>query len=159
MAEPQGTVSRTVEVAAPPARVWELVSDLPAMGRFSPENAGGRWRGGATGPAVGARFTGANRNGARRWSTQVRVVECEPARSFAFDVSSVGLAVSRWSYLIEEAAGGCRVTETWTDRRGALVRVAGRLLTGVPDREGFTATSIERTLSSLKAAAEGAASR
>lgn len=147
-------VTRSVDVDAPAERVWALVSDLPQMGRFSPENAGGRWRGGATGPAVGARFVGSNRSGARRWSTQVRVVECEPGRSFAFDVSSFGLAVSRWRYALEPTPRGCRVTETWTDRRGTVIALGGRVVTGVADRTAFTATSIERTLAAVKAAAE-----
>ena len=30
-------------IDAPAERVYDLVSDLPAMGRFSPENRGGRW--------------------------------------------------------------------------------------------------------------------
>jgi hypothetical protein len=152
------TVSRSTEVSADPQRVWELVSDLPAMGRFSPENAGGRWTRGATGPAVGARFTGVNRRGPRRWSTQVVVTRSEPGRAFAFDVSSFGLAVSRWTYELEPTAAGCRLTETWEDRRGALVVVGGRLLTGVADREGFTADSIERTLAAVKRVAEAGAS-
>ncbi|MFN2524390.1 MAG: SRPBCC family protein, partial [Mycobacteriales bacterium] len=55
------SVSRSTDVDAPADVVWGLVSDLPGMGRLSPENTGGRWSGGATGPAVGARFRGANR--------------------------------------------------------------------------------------------------
>ena len=43
---------RTVQ--APPERVWELVSDITRAGEWSPEATGGRWRGDATGPAVGA---------------------------------------------------------------------------------------------------------
>ena len=46
-----GELSRSIDVDAPPARVWDLVSDLPGMGRLSPENAGGSWLGGATGPS------------------------------------------------------------------------------------------------------------
>jgi uncharacterized protein YndB with AHSA1/START domain len=147
-------VKRSTDIAAPPERVWALVSDLPGMGRLSPENAGGRWRGGATGPAVGARFRGTNRRGWRRWSTQVRVTACEPGRRFAFEVSSLGLAVSRWTYDIAPAAGGCRLTETWEDRRGRVIDVLGRLVTGVQDRSAFTAESIERTLAAVREAAE-----
>ena len=150
------SLSRSTEIAASPEAVWALVSDLPAMGRFSPENVGGSWKGGATGPAVGARFTGRNRAGLRRWSTQVRVSRCEPGRAFAFDVSSFGLAVSRWSYDLEPTGTGCRVTETWEDRRGRVVKSGGRLLTGVADRETHTAQGMERTLAAVKAAAESA---
>lgn len=147
------TVSRSVDVDAPPERVWELVSDLPRMGEWSPENQGGRWVRG-DGPAVGSVFVGTNRNGNRRWSTRCTVTRAERPSVFAFDVAAVGMPVARWSYEIEPTATGCRVTETWTDRRGALVRHSGALLTGVKDRGGYTATSIEQTLAGVRAAAE-----
>src|SRR5277367_6047983 len=64
------------DIAAPAEKVWALVSDLPRMGEWSPENAGGKWVKGATGPALGSVFQGANKNGFRRWSTTVTVVGC-----------------------------------------------------------------------------------
>ena len=156
MADAPRTVSRSTSIAAPAARVWELVSDLPRMGEFSPENAGGSWVGGAPGPAAGAVFRGRNRRGRHRWSTRCTVTRCEPGSAFAFAVSSVGLPVAEWAYEIEPDAGGtaCRVTETWTDRRGALMTSIGRLATGVADRAAFTALSIEQTLARVKAVAE-----
>lgn len=165
MSAPTGTpsasgVSRSTVVSAPADDVWALVSDLPGMGRFSPENRGGSWARGATGPAVGAVFRGRNAAGWRRWATRARVVECEVGRSFAFDVSSAGLAVARWRYDVEPVAGGCRLTESWTDRRGVLMRVLGRVVTGVADRRGYAAESIEHTLAKVRTAAEeGSASR
>lgn len=154
MPDDQATVRRTVEIAAPPDAVWRLVSDLPAMGRWSPENRGGRWLGDVTGPAVGARFRGTNGRGPRRWSTDVRVTTCEPGRLFAFDVRALGLAVSRWSYEVRPSAAGCSLTETWEDQRGRLMHLIGVLASGVRDRAGFTATSIEATLAAVKRAAE-----
>jgi hypothetical protein len=148
------TLSRSTDVDAPADRVWQLVSDLPGMGRLSPENVGGRWLGGGTGPVVGARFRGSNRRGWRRWSTQVRVTGCDPGRRFAFDVSSLGLAVSRWTYEIAPAGSGCRLTETWEDRRGRVIDVLGRVVSGVTDRAAYTAESIEQTLAAVKHAAE-----
>ena len=154
-----GTVSRTVRIAAPPDRVWDVLSDLPSMGERSPENTGGRWAGGATGPTVGARFKGANRQGKRQWKTDVEVVRSVRGEQFAFRVSSVGLAVAEWSYdIAPDGAGGCTVTETWTDRRGGLVKRVGSLLTGVTDRDAFTATSIEQTLAAIKQQAEAGTS-
>lgn len=148
------TITRSLDVDAPPDRVWELVSDLPKMGELSPENAGGSWLGGATGPAVGARFRGANRRGWRRWSTAVEVIECEPGSRFAFQVRSLGLGVATWSYDVAARPGGCTVTEAWLDQRGAAMERIGRLATGVADRTGYTAESIERTLAAVKEAAE-----
>ena len=156
MSEGPGTVRRTVEIAAPAEDVWRLVSDLPAMGRWSPENRGGRWVGGAGGPAVGARVRGSNGRGPRRWSTDVRVTTCEPGRAFAFDVRALGLAVSRWSYEVRPTPTGCSLTETWEDRRGRAMNAIGVLVSGVKDRSGWTATSIEQTLAAVKADAERA---
>jgi len=152
-------VSRSTVVHAPPQQVWALVSDLPGMGRFSPENRGGSWARGATGPAVGAVFRGRNASGRRRWATRAEVVVCEVGRSFAFDVSARGLAVARWRYDVEPVEQGCRLTETWTDRRGALMRLIGRTVTGVGDRRSFAAESIEHTLERVRAAAESDAGR
>lgn len=149
------TLSRTTSVGAPPEEVWALVSDLPGMGRFSPENRGGSWAGGRSGPAVGAVFRGRNGRGLRRWATRSVVVECEPPRAFAFEVSALGLPVAVWRYEVEPEAGGCRLTESWSDRRGALLRKGAALVTGVGDRESFNERSIEVTLRRVKEAAEG----
>jgi hypothetical protein len=134
--------------------VWDLVSDLPRMGEFSPENEGGTWGRGATGPALGATFTGRNRAGRRRWSTRCTVTRCEPGRAFAFEVRAVGLPVAEWSYDLAPSGSGCTVTETWRDRRSGLMALLGRATTGVQDRTAFTATSIEQTLDRVKARAE-----
>lgn len=151
------TVSRSLDVDAPAEQVWALVSDLPRMGELSPENTGGRWVGGATGPALGARFRGTNRAGRRRWSTTCEVVRCEPGSAFAFDVVAGPLTVASWSYEVTPTGPtSCTVTEGWVDRRGRLLKALGGPLTGVDDREAFTAASIEQTLAALKAAVEAA---
>ena len=148
-------VSRTVDVSAAPERVWALVSDLPAMGELSTENVGGRWVGGATGPAVGARFKGRNRNGVRRWSTSVQVTRCEPGRAFVFAVSYLGIPVAEWSYDIEPTPSGSRVTEGWSDRRPGWFRRPGGLATGVADRgEATVGAVLEHTLAAVKQKAE-----
>ena len=148
------TVSRSVDIDAPADVVWGLVSDLPRMGELSPENTGGTWQGGATGPATGARFRGSNRHGWRRWSTTVQVTACEPGRRFAFDVTSGGLSVATWSYDVAERPGGCTLTETWEDRRGRAMNVVGRLATGVPHDVDGTAAGMERTLAAVRTRAE-----
>jgi len=153
VSSPDASVRRSETVSAPAARVWQLVSDLPGMGRFSPENTGGRWVRG-DGPAVGAVFRGRNAQGWRRWGTRCEVVVCEPGRAFAFEVSAAGLPVAGWRFDVEPDGAGCRVTETWTDRRGAVVRLAGAVATGVRDRRVWTATSVEQTLRAVKQAAE-----
>lgn len=157
----QPTISRSVDVAADPELVWSLVTDLPRMGEFSPENVGGQWVGGATGPAVGAEFRGTNRNGGRQWWTKVRVVAYEPGRRFVFDVRTpFGVRVSRWEYRLSATGTGCRLTENWY-RVGSwfIRRFMGPRVTGRKDRPGYNVVSIEHTLAAVKAHAESSAVR
>ncbi len=74
------------EIAAPADKVWRMVSDLPRMGEWSPENEGGTWLKGATGPVPGALFRGSNRNGAKKWKTRVKITDADPGRRLSFDV-------------------------------------------------------------------------
>ena len=128
------TVSVSREIAAPAEKVWALVTDLTAMGRWSPENRGGRWIDGATGPAVGARFRGKNGRGKRAWPTVVTVSECDQPRRFAFELRIGPLGGADWIYDIEPVDQGCLVTETWVDRRTWLLARIGTLVSGVSDR-------------------------
>jgi uncharacterized protein YndB with AHSA1/START domain len=150
----QVSVSR--DIAAPAAQVWAMVSDVTRMGEWSPENEGATWLGGATAAQPGARFKGTNRNGKKRWNTVAKVIEVEPGRSFAFNVSAVGLNVAEWRYEFEETPSGCRVTETWIDRRGRIATTLGKPVSGVADRAAHNQAGMEQTLERLKAAAESA---
>ncbi|OXM65616.1 SRPBCC family protein [Amycolatopsis vastitatis] len=149
------TISRSIDVPATPAAVWSWVTDLPRMGELSPENVGGRWLDG-TGPALGARFRGRNRNGELRWWTRVRVVAFEPDRRFAFDVRTpLGSRVSRWEYVLAPSATGCLVTENWYRIGSWVVRkFMGPRVTGRADRPGYNVRSIEHTLAALEARAQ-----
>ncbi len=147
----------SIDVDAPPQAVYDLVADLPAMGRWSPECYRCDWLGGATHAVPGARFKGRNRIGMRRWSTTGTVVVAEPGRELSFDVEYLGMPVSRWTYRIAPREGGCTVTESTDDRRGAVVKFLGAaLLLGTPgaDRAKRNADTIEVTLARLKQAAE-----
>jgi hypothetical protein len=147
-------VSVTADIDAPASRVYELVSDLPRMGEHSPENTGGRWLGGANGPAVGARFKGSNRKDIRRWSTTVTVTDASSPRRFAFAVHFWGIPIAEWAYDITDRPGGCRVTETYQDRRAAWMRWGSAPVMGVPDRAEHNRLGMEQTLASMKKTAE-----
>lgn len=108
----------TLTVAAPPEKVWALVSDVTRIGEFSPETFEARWTHGATGPAEGARFQGhVRRNGVgpTYWSP-CTVSRCEEPGAdgtgvFEFVVGPPGTAWTRWGYRLEPDGGGTRVTE------------------------------------------------
>jgi hypothetical protein len=143
-------------VAASPERLYELISDVSRMGEWSPETAVCAWTGGATGPAVGAKFKGTNRNGKKKWSTTCTVVVADPGRAFAFEVSSGPLKVARWEYAFQPEGDGCRVVETWTDRRGVIVKLGGKPVSGVADRGAHNRATMEQTLERLASAATAA---
>ena len=147
-------VSVSTDIAADPKVVYDLVSDLARMGEWSPENQGGKWKGGATGPAVGAKFKGKNKLGWRQWSTDVVVTTASAPTEFAFDVSALGMPVAKWAYTIAPNAAGCTVTETYTDSRSGMLKKIGAALTGVSDRDTHNSGGMETTLANLKKAAE-----
>ena len=153
MTEP---VSVTQHIKASPETVYRLVSDLPRMGEWSPENTGGKWLGGATEAAPGARFRGTNKERFRRWSTTVTVAEATPGKAFVFDVSVGPMKVARWGYHIAASDGGCDVTETWEDQRAGWMKAVAGPLTGVSDRATHNAEGMRVTLQRVKAAAESA---
>jgi uncharacterized protein YndB with AHSA1/START domain len=150
----QVTVSR--DIAAPAKLVWGMISDVTRMGEWSPENTGGAWRKGATGPSVGAAFSGENRNGSKQWKTVCVVDACEPGRTFSFVVAAGPFKVARWAYTITPSATGCSVDETWTDLRNGLVTKLGKPVSGVADRKAHNMAGMEVTLQRLAAAAEAA---
>jgi hypothetical protein len=82
------------------------------------------------------------------------VVESVTDRSFAFDVSYLGLAVARWRYSIGEVADGLMVVEEWWDRRGWLMTSLSTRGTGVADRRAHNEAGMEATLAALRAEME-----
>ncbi len=147
-------VQVSADIAAPAEKVWTLVSDLPRMGEWSPENTGGRWVGGATGPVEGAQFRGSNRKGLRRWSTTCTVTAADAGKKFAFEVTYGPLAISTWEYTFTTNGTSTTVVEEWTDRRPTWMKVASGPVMGVSDRADHNRRGMQQTLERLKAAAE-----
>ena len=146
----------TLHIAAPADRIYGIVTDVANMGRLSPECVGGQWLGGATGPAVGARFKGRNKRGIARWSTTNEVVEADPGRAFAFQTKQSGM---RWRYELEPDADGTVVTESRAEfrERPLVAKLFARFaLGGVEEHEDELRAGMLATLERLKAVAESA---
>ncbi|HVW81185.1 MAG TPA: SRPBCC family protein [Mycobacteriales bacterium] len=147
--------SVTVHFNAPPARVWELVSDVTRIGEFSPETFEAKWVGGASSPAVGARFRGhvkRNGRGPVYWTT-CRATECVAGERFTFDVLGPGDRVlNTWSYRLATAGNGTDVTESFALADNLGLRLCWALAgwaRGRTNRAGM-----RRTLESMKAIVE-----
>jgi hypothetical protein len=156
----QPSATAHVEVAAPAAVVYGLITDLDTFAELADETARMAWRNGATTAASGARFRGTNRNGWRRWSTECTVTDADPGTRFAFEVRfPPRIPVARWQYDIAALDDGtCRVTESTWDRRPAWFRLPAELGTGVRNRAETNLVHIEHTLQRLKQHAESLSS-
>ncbi len=146
----------TVNMAAPPERIWELLSDVTQIGRYSPETFEAVWIEPATGPALGAKFRGhvkRNGRGPIYWTT-CTVVDCEPGREFAFGVGNTDTPLNVWRYRLKPAADGTTdVTESFelTDTFGLrLYWVFFGWTRGKTNRNGMR-TTLERVKAEVEA--------
>ena len=155
------TASTSIEIRADAKTLWAMVSDVTRMGEWSPENRGGEWLDGATGPQIGNRFKGSNQRGRAKWSTTCEVTAAEPGRVFEFVVGRADKPVTRWTYRFTpttRAPASTSVTESFELVKpiGFFSRLVTRLTTGVRDRRADLVTGMETTLRNLKVAAERA---
>jgi uncharacterized protein YndB with AHSA1/START domain len=146
----QGRAS--IDIAAPPELVYDLIADVPRMGEWSPERYRCKWLDGTTSAAVGARFRGYNgrplpvgdhrRHHHRRPRMRIRVTVVHAV---------TGRDETRWRYHFEPSPSGTLLTESfdfvWCPLRNRVTELfipRGRQL----DR------GIQQTLQRIKAAAE-----
>ena len=149
---PDVQVSR--EIAASPAAVFAALTDITRMGEWSPETVRAEWNDGATEAAVGATFTGHNRNGDKEWVTEATIVELVPDERFRFDCSVRGFVFSKWGYTLEPTEDGCLVTESAQDLRPESALEYSAQVSGVTDRLTHNRAGMEATLGRLAAALE-----
>jgi hypothetical protein len=130
------TAEATIEIDAPPAVVWQLVTDIDLPARFSDEFQGGSWEDGATTAQVGARFTGRNRHPAiGEWETHPLVVECETDRVFAYVIGDPDQPSARWTFELESLDGGIRTRLRQSARMGPGPSGLTPAIEARPDKE------------------------
>jgi len=148
----------SIEIAAPADKVWALVTDIPAMARWSPQVVKSTVKGGVV--RQGATFTNLNKQGLKRWPTGGKVVRFQPPTAttpgeFAFRIRENRTI---WSFQLDPTAdGGTRLTERREAPEGisALSMILTRLALG--GQEPFTEElrrGIRQTLERIKAEAE-----
>ncbi|MGK4584844.1 SRPBCC family protein [Kitasatospora sp. HPMI-4] len=117
------TIEANVHVAAPPDRVWALVSDITTPTGLGGELYEAEWLDGATGPALGATFVGRNRNELLgSWETISRISELQPERVFGWEVrgrkGDFSRPIARWRFELEPEDGGTRLRQSATLGQG-----------------------------------------
>lgn len=145
----------SIDIAAPPAEVWTLVSDLRNMSRWSPQCRKTFVRGGVM--REGTKVVNLNRRGLLFWPTQAMVTEFVPEQRIAFRIRENWTI---WSFTLSATPdGGTRVVQRREAPKGisdVSVGLTKAVLGGV---EGFTTElqqGMNRTLSRIKQDAEAA---
>jgi Polyketide cyclase / dehydrase and lipid transport len=104
-------VSRTI--AATPAELYAIVSDVTRTPELSPEIVKAEWVGDG-GPFVGARFRATNKvSRGPSWTNEPEVLVADPGREFAFVRREKTAGHVEWRYRFEPVEGGTRVTESY----------------------------------------------
>ncbi|MPY94389.1 MAG: SRPBCC family protein [Acidimicrobiia bacterium] len=156
------TVAVEVLVDAPPGVVWAVVGDVSVPARFSAELQAVEWLGGASGPAVGARFVGRNQHpAAGTWETTSTIVAWEPERALAWDVGEPSHPSASWRFDLEAAGSGTRLRQ-WA-RLGPGPSGLTIAIEAMPEKEERIIArrleehrvNMEATLAGIKALAEG----
>jgi uncharacterized protein YndB with AHSA1/START domain len=140
-----------IDIDAPVAKVWALVSDLSRMPQWSPQCRMMK----PLGPLrQGMRTINFNRRNYAVWPTTSTVTEVIPQKKLAFRVNQNGTI---WSYELEPTEAGTRVVETRHAENGvkpAANMTINALFGGVPNFERELVDGMNASLLRIKAAAE-----
>ena len=144
----------SVHIAAPPERVWALVSDVRRMSDWSPQVDSTRLRSGFDRVELGAQFTNRNSDGELVWTTHAEVVRFEPGREIAFRVEENWVI---WSFTITPDNAGAHLVQRRHAPEG-ISDLSLELVDGfLGGMDAFTAsmrTGMRLTLERIKAEAE-----
>jgi uncharacterized protein YndB with AHSA1/START domain len=140
-----------IDIDAPPAAVWALISDLSLMPKWSPQCRVMK----ALGPVQeGTKTVNLNRRKLMFWPTTCQLTEVVPERKLAFRVNENNTV---WSYELEPTATGTRVIERRNADRGIKPIsnfAVDKLMGGVPNFERELVAGMNASLTRIKAAAE-----
>jgi uncharacterized protein YndB with AHSA1/START domain len=143
----------SIDIAAPPVLVYDLIADVTRMGEWSPECYRCEWLDGATAAAPGTRFRGYNRMGRFRWERTAVIESAHRGREFTFTSvdDRTGRQETRWQYTMQPTPSGTLLTESFQflwcslrDRAAELFIPRGRQVN----------RGIDETLRCIKRAAE-----
>lgn len=140
-----------IEIDAPVSKVWNLISDLGNMPKWSPQCRVMR----SLGPLrPGTRTLNLNRRNNLFWPTTSTITEVIPEKKLAFRVNANNTV---WSYELEPTATGTRVVETRHAENGVKAistMTVNAVLGGVPGFEKELLAGMNTSLARIKVAAE-----
>lgn len=139
-------LTRQIWAAASPTEVYDLISDVSAMPKWSPNLVHAEYDNGYR-PTVGAWFSGRNKADGIEWDTRLKIVSADPGACFAWSVVSDGSEIVTWSYTFRSENAGTTIEESWQVKK--LIPPLGTTREELLQLRTNTARSMEATLSSL----------
>jgi len=147
------TIEASIDIDAPPAAVWALVSDLRNMPRWSPQCRKTIVRGGVI--REGAKLININRRGLLFWPTQAMVTEFVPEEKISFKIRENWTI---WSFTLSPSLdGGTTVVQRREAPKGiseVSVRLTNAVLGGVDIFTTELEQGMAQTLQKIKNDAE-----
>ena len=151
------TLEASIEIAASPTQVWEVVSDLRRMREWSPQVDSTRLSGDQRELAVGTRLTNRNVQGELAWITHAEVTQLEPGRAIAFRIEENW---ATWSFLLEPTPSGTRLTQRREAPEGlspSSVQAQDLYLGGLEQFTDTLRAGMRTTLEGIRHSVEGIA--
>jgi len=145
-------LAATTTIAATPAQVWALVTDLPRMAAWSPQVVKTIVFGAPV--RLGTRFLNLNHQGWKHWPTNAKVVRFTPHEDFAFRITENNTI---WSFQLEAVPEGTKVTHRRETPDGISALSRGLTKAVLGGQGPFTQElqdGMRETLAKLKADAE-----
>jgi hypothetical protein len=106
------SVERYIE--ASPEALYDLIADVTRTPERTPDVARCEWIGGATGPAVGARFKSVNHQGrGPDWSNKPVVTVADRGREFSFTRTEPFAGTLLWRHQFVAEGTGTRMIESY----------------------------------------------
>lgn len=144
----------SLDIEADAAVLYDMVSNLPRIGEWSPECERVEWEGEVDVPVEGTTFFGHNAVGPGRrirYTRHGRVLAADRGREFAFITDEGGRESTLWRYTFTPAGGRTRVTESYEVR---WIPTWARILDVPVNRHRELVENMGTTLGRLKLAAE-----
>jgi hypothetical protein len=147
------SASRSIDIAAPPEVVYDVLSDITRTGEWSPECRSCEW---VDEPGkVGSRFKGHNRSGVARWTTTAQLLDADRPSLFRFATLFRDKPSTKWTYELAPNGSGTTLTESFDSIDApAFIKLAERYL--IRNRQEQLEKGIDETLAKIKAIAEAA---
>ena len=134
--------------------LYDMVSNLPRIGEWSPECESVEWEGEVDVPVEGTTFFGHNAVGPGRrirYTRHGRVLVAERGREFAFITDEGGRESTLWRYTFSPTGDTTRVTESYEVR---WIPTWARIIDVPTNRHKELVENMHTTLERLKVAAE-----